>query len=283
MRPSTLSCLLALAAGAAFANDPPASGTITLDGETWTVADALAYPDNGGISVVVSNRAFDRREFARDGRIDDFDVLRHGGAGVASFTLEIGADGSLSGYAMHSGSGGGGGYNSDIADALKLTTRSDTRIAGSLAWQGDDKAADLRFDLPVQASLERVGQKIAAGGGEIGKALLAHFEAMASGDKQRLLAMTPPERRAEQKAMMDAPEAAAMLGFLAAMAPREVRVTGGVIDGETAVVDYEGVRDGATVRGSIDGTRLEGRWYFNNASESSDQPRPEPAASALGS
>jgi hypothetical protein len=263
-------CLLALAAGAAFAAEPPASGSFVLDGETFTVADAIAYPDEGGISVVVSNRAFDRREFARDGKIDDFDVLRHAGDGVASFTIEIGGDGTLSGYSVHSGNGGGGGYNSEIADALRLTTRSDTRVAGSLEWQGEDKATDLRFDLPVQASIERPGQKIAAGGGEIGKALVAHFEAMASGDKERLLAMTPPDRRAETKAMMDDPEATAMLGFLAAMAPREVRVTGGVVDGDTAVVDYEGVRDGAKVRGSIDGMRVDGRWYFNNASESSD-------------
>jgi hypothetical protein len=270
MRTTTLPCLLALIAGAASAADAPGSGSFTLDGKTWTVADAIAYPDDDGISVVFSNRAFDRREFARDGKIDDFDVLRHAGDGVASFTIEIGADGSLSGYSAHSASRGGGGYSSELAEALELTARSDTRVAGSLRWQGEDKAADLRFDLPVQASLERPGQKIAAGGGEIGKALVAHFEAMASGDKERLLAMTPPDRRAETKAMMDDPEATAMLGFLAAMAPREVRVTGGVVDGDTAVVDYEGVRDGAKVRGSIDGTRMEGRWYFNNASESSD-------------
>jgi hypothetical protein len=263
-------CLLALAVGAALAGDPPASGSFMLDGETFSVADAIAYPDEDGISVVVSNRVFDRREFARDGKVDDFDILRHAGDGVASFTIEIGADGTLSGYSVHSGNGGGGGYNSEIAEALQLTTRSDTRIAGSLDWQGEDKATDLRFDLPVQASLERPGQKIPAGGGEIGKALVAHFEAMASGDKQRLQEATPPDRRAEQKEMMEAPEAAAMLGFLAAMAPREVRVTGGVVDGDTAVVDYEGVRDGGKVRGSIDGMRVDGRWYFNNASESSE-------------
>ena len=52
----TPALLLALTAAAACAAEPPASGNFTLDGKAWTVADAIAYPDEGGISVAVSNR-----------------------------------------------------------------------------------------------------------------------------------------------------------------------------------------------------------------------------------
>jgi hypothetical protein len=254
---------LATAAGA------PASGTFTLDGETYTVADAIAYPDGEEVSVVVSNRAFDRKALAKDGKLDDFDVLRHADDGVASFTIEIAADGTLSGYGSQTAHGGGGGYSSEIADGLKLTRRDAAHVAGSLAFSTDSRSADLRFDLPVQATLARAGTPLPAGGGDLGRALLAHFDAMASGDKARLLEVTPPDRRAQQKAMMDEPDAAGMLAFLAAMAPRDVKVTGGTLDGDSAVLEFTGTRDGAKLAGTIDGTRVDGRWYFNNVSETS--------------
>lgn len=256
-------------AATAGAGEPPASGTFTLDGETYTVNDAIAYPDDGGVSVVVSNRAFDRKAFAKDGKVDDFDVLRHGDDGVASFTVEIGSDGELSGYGVHTAHGGGGGFSSDMAEGFTLSRHDAGHVTGSLQFTSDDRAADLRFDLPVQATLARAGKPLPAGGGEIGRALLAHFAAMASGDKARLLQITPPDRRAQQKAMMDEPDAAGMLEFLAGMAPRDVVVTGGTLDGDSAVLEFTGKRDGEAVKGTIDGTLVEGHWYFNNVSETS--------------
>lgn len=260
---------LALCAATAAAAEPPASGTFAIDGETYAIVDAIAYPDGEDIAVVVSNRAFDRGALAKDGKLDDFDVMRHTGDGVAAFTVEIGADGSLSGYSISSGSGGGGGYSSDMAEGFQLAKREPGHVAGSLRYAGEDRAADLRFDLPVQATIARAGTPLPAGGGEIGKALLEHFAAMASGDKAKLLAMTPPERRAQQKAMMDEPDAAAMIAFLAAMAPQQVEVTGGSVDGDSAVLEFSGVRDGAPLKGTVDGMRIDGRWYFNNVSETS--------------
>ena len=264
--PIALSFALFASTGAA---EPPASGSFSIDGETYEVADAIAYPDGDEVSVVVSNRAFDRKALAKDGKVDDFDVLRHVGDGVAAFTVSIGADGTFSGYSISSGQGGGGGYSSDMAEGFALSRREPGHVAGSLRFEGEERSADLRFDLPVQATLARAGSPLPAGGGEIGKSLLAHFEAMASGDKAKLLQMTPPDHRAEQQAMMDEPDAAAMIAFLAAMAPQQVKVTGGTVDGDSAVLDFTGVRDGAPVKGTVDGMRIDGRWYFNNVSETS--------------
>jgi hypothetical protein len=261
--------LLLSATLAAAAATPPASGTFTVDGETYTVADAVAYPDGDEVAVVVSNQVFDRKALAKDGKLDDFDVMRHGDEGVASFTIDIAADGTLSGYGVRTRSGGGGGYSSEVADGLSLARRGSSHVAGALRFTTDERGADLRFDLPVQATLARAGTPLPAGGGEIGRELLAHFAAMASGDKDRLLAVTPPDRRAEQKAMMDEPDAAPMIALLAGMAPREVVVTGGTRDGDSAVLEFTGTRDGAKLAGTIDGTRVDGRWYFNNVSETS--------------
>lgn len=264
--PIALSFALCATAGAA---EPPASGRFILEGEAFEVVDAIAYPDGDAVSVVVSNRAFDRKALAKDGKLDDFDVLRHVGDGVAAFTIEIGADGTLSGYGYNSDRGGGGGYSSEMAEGFALSRRETGHVAGSLRFEAEERSADLRFDLPVSATLARAGTALPAGGGELGKALLAHFEAMASGDKARLLQVTPPDRRAQQKAMMDEPDAAGMIAFLAAMAPQQVKVTGGTVDGDSAVLEFTGVRDGAPLKGTVDGMRIDGRWYFNNVSETS--------------
>lgn len=264
--PIALSFVLCAAAGAV---EPPASGTFTVDGKTYEIADAIAYPDDDDVSVVVSNRAFDRKALAKDGKLDDFDVLRHVGDGVAAFTVSIDAEGAFAGYSISTGQGGGGGYDSDMAAGLALTRREPGHLAGSLRFDGEERSIDLRFDVPVATTIARAGTALPAGGGEIGKALLAHFEAMASGDKAKLLQMTPPDRRAQQTAMMDEPEAADMIAFLAAMAPQQVTVTGGSVDGDSAVLEFTGVRDGAPLKGTVDGMRIDGRWYFNNVSETS--------------
>lgn len=265
---TALALSVALATATATAA-PPATGTFTIDGETFTIADAIAYPDGDDTAVVVSNRAFDRKALAKDGKLDDFDVLRHVGDGVAAFTVSINAEGAFSGYSISSSQGGGGGYSSDMADGFTLSRRETGHVAGALRFDGAERSADLRFDLPVQATLARAGTPLPAGGGGIGKALLEHFAAMASGDKAQLLAMTPPDRRAQQQAMMDEPDAAGMIAFLAAMAPREVTVVGGSVDGDSAVLEFTGTRDGSPLKGTVDGTRIDGRWYFNNVSETS--------------
>jgi hypothetical protein len=143
-------------------------------------------------------------------------------------------------------------------------------VAGTLKFAGDDELrADISFDLPITTRLERAGQKLPAGGGDIGKAVLAHFAAMATGDKEKILATAPPDVRAEQRKAMEDPSAKEMLAFLAETTPTQVQVTGGVVDGDSAVLDFTGVSGGEKVRGTIDGTRIDGRWYFNNTSTSS--------------
>jgi hypothetical protein len=250
---------------AAVAGPAPASGTVKLDGTTWTVADALAYPDGDAIYVVVSNKAFDRNAMSKDGKLDTFDFMDHADGEVDTFSLRISAEHGLTNFSALTAAGSNSGFSSELSDSFKLDALSAERVAGSLKFPGDDEmSADIRFDLPITRKLERSGTKLAAGGGEIGKALIAHFAAMASGDKNKLLEVTPPDRRAMQKEMMDAPDAAEMFDFLKAMTPTQIVVTGGVVNGDSAVLDFTGKRDGQTMRGSVDGTKIDGRWYFNN-------------------
>ena len=54
--------------------------------------------------------------------------------------------------------------------------------------------------------------------------------------------------------------------MLRAMSPRKVRVTGGTVDGDSAVVDFEGVEDGKSVKGTADAVRVAGKWYMTGSS-----------------
>ena len=71
--PALAALLLALLAGGVRA-DPGATGTITIDGETWPIADAVAVSDDGDIELWFSKLEFDRVEWAEDGEFDSFDT-----------------------------------------------------------------------------------------------------------------------------------------------------------------------------------------------------------------
>jgi hypothetical protein len=262
---------IVLSSATAARADAGASGSVTLDGTTWPVADAVAYVQDDNLKVAVSNRAFDRKQFAKDHRIDDLDIRFHAAGDVDTLTLAIGADGKLVGHDAQSSHGEVAGFDDRIATGFALKSRSASRVAGSLEFAGDDKLrAQITFDLPITTQIEPSGRKLGAGGGDIGKALLAHFAALASGKKDKVLAATVPERREEQRRAMDDPTMQEMLAFIAASTPTQVKVSGGVVDGETAVLEFTGLGNGKPLHGTAEATRVGGHWYFVNTRTTRD-------------
>jgi hypothetical protein len=95
--------------------------------------------------------------------------------------------------------------------------------------------------------------------------VLAHFGAIEKNDFKALQGHGPPERqammtearsRAKPRDVQDA----------ARLSPRKVRVVGGTVDGDSALVDYEGVEDGKPVKGTAEVMRVGGKWYFEGSS-----------------
>ena len=133
-----------------------ASGSVQLKGATWTVADGVVVPDDDGIEVVLLSSAFDRAKALEDGKLDTFDVMRHGGN---TLTINVGADGptmcvdfmSHAGDTMNSGSS----CNSDFPPTIKIEQRTPTRIAGGMDWaeEGGDRI-QVQFDLPIGTAAE---------------------------------------------------------------------------------------------------------------------------------
>ncbi len=254
---SLMVCAVACAAAEFAFAAQGGSGTVVLKGERWEVADVIAWRDGDGIEVVFAAQPFDRKAMAKDGRIDTFDFI---GLDGPTLTVNIDADGPTMCYDFSTGSGGGSSCNSDYKSAVKITHNADGRVAGKVDWTNGDTAIKVGFDLPITAKLERPGTPLPTNGGDPGKAVLAHFAAMASGDFAKIKAVSHPQR----VAMMspgDEAEAKEMIEFLRAMTPTDLSVTGGVIDGDTATVDYTGSRDGKAVSGSAELERVDGRWY----------------------
>jgi hypothetical protein len=242
-------------------------GKVVLRGESWNVVDAIAFPDDDEIHVALTNKRFDRKALGKDGKIDSFDVMRHGGMeSASSITLKIGADGPVGCIDFATQSGGGSSCNGAISEGFKLERNSKDAVAGRLAYEDGEDRVDVRFDVPVTATIERGGQKLPAGGGEPGKAVVENFAAIHAGDYERSKSLSHPEQRKMMEANEE--ESKQMFELMKAVTPTDVKILGGLVDGDTAVLDFEGKSDGQSVKGTIDVERYEGKWYVSSVNTS---------------
>lgn len=238
-------------------------GKVSISGATFAVVDAVAYKTNDGIAVALLPVAFDMKAAAKDRKIDTFDFMRMDSAYV---TLKVDADGSFNCIDFSAGSGGGSSCNSEYTPALKLTARTAERIAGTFNLKGKTDNADVTFDLKVVTTLAPAGTALPADGGEPGRAVMAHFAAIEKNDFAALKALAHPERRQMMEASEKSGEAKKMFAMMREMSPRKVKITGGTVDGDTALVDFEGVEDGKPMKGSADVERDGGKWYLTGTS-----------------
>ncbi len=241
-----------------------AKDTVALKYAKFTVVDAVAYKTNDGIEVALLSVAFDRKAAVKDRKIDSFDVMRM--FGVTAATLRFGADGAFRCIDAKSTEGGGSSCSSDLTPALKLTAHTADRVAGTFKLNANGEKADVTFDLKVESTVARAGTALPADGGDPGKAVLAHYAAIEKNDFKALMATAAPERAAMMAEAEKAGEAKEMFKMLREMSPRKVRITGGTVDGDAALVDYEGVEGGKPVKGTADVTRIAGKWYFEGSS-----------------
>jgi hypothetical protein len=241
-----------------------ASGQVKYKGTTWSVVDGVAYPGEGNtIEVALSSKPFDRKEFAKDGKLDSFDIMHHRMDTDSNvITLKIEGDGSMNCMDFLLEGGGGSSCGSSQKEGLKISKRSASTIAGSFALQDGPDNIDVRFDLPITRSVKRAGSALPPGGGEPGNAVIANFAAMRSGDFEKMKAVAAPDKRQEmESANMPQNDKQAMIEFMKSMAPSDVKILGGTIDGDSALVDYQGKRAGQPTKGTAEVKRVDGKWY----------------------
>ncbi len=244
-----------------------ASGTVKMRGSSWKVVDAIAFPDGDDTHVVVSSARFDRKEIAKDGKVDDSDAIDlQMNAHASTLTIKIGKDGTVNCVDYSLPTGGGSSCGTAPSEGWKAGKRSASSVAGKLAYQDGDDKVDVRFDVPVTREVKRAGTPLPAGGGEPGKALIERFAANRSGDFEKIKAVTPPSKRKEMDAT-PAEDRKMALDFMKLSTPAEVKIVGGTIDGDSAQIDFEGKDEGGTkITGTAEAIREDGKWYVGSVS-----------------
>lgn len=264
MSRSRLALLLALPITVAALAQEGASGQFQVDGDNRTVADGIAWLDQGTLKLVFSDQAFDRNEMAADGELNAFDFMGEG----TTLTVEVGERDAVAGVSLYEN--GMTRYFSGLGETLEIRHRDQQRIAGAFAV-GD--APGLRFDLPISdGSMERPGERLPADGGEPGRVLLSRIAAIHAGDMDELIANTPPDQADEMRAAVADGEGAQLLAMAQLFTPKDIKIQGGSQDGDSAWVDFTGNEGGIAVTGVGILKRSNGRWAVEsvNTSHSSD-------------
>jgi hypothetical protein len=167
-------------------------------------------------------------------------------------------------------------YSSNEVGAFTATRVGGGRIVGKYAYTDDDAEGpncELAFDIPLIGDVKDApppppppGQPLPADGGEPGRLYLALNKAMIAGDLAALEKLMPPAQVAEMNAMRDKPEFAAQLELMQAMTPREVRIKGGRIDGDTAWIEFDAMEGDSPRSGTATLVREDGRWRMKEES-----------------
>ena len=139
--------------------------------------------------------------------------------------------------------------SADGALRAELTTNTPDKVAGRIftpapvkTMSGSTYTVDLTFSAPVAQA--PAGTALQAGGGDPGKALLGFLAARQKKDWPSLKAALSPaaSERFVKSYNDDKENLADMLGTLNFWLPaKDVRITGGTLTGDVAVLDVEGV------------------------------------------
>jgi hypothetical protein len=243
--------LLALAAPLfALPNEPApgtASGTFEDRKVKLQMAGAYAFrdktagtSDDSVIQVAVSNSKF------IPGALDDYYDRRHAintlfadeESKVVYFELDD--SGRYHGLSYYFGPGVGCGYCFD--STVKSTVKPvDGRLKGELSFKGDDRRFQIQVDVPVPP--KAWGDALPKDGGDPGKAYLAYHRALEKRDKKALYNLMDAEERARWEKYAKDDKVDEWLDYRWKEEHSElttVRVTGGFVNGDRAVVLFDG-------------------------------------------
>lgn len=248
------------------AGDATVSGQLVANGETialphvyvWAEDEGFYDPSDPTWTVLFLESPVDEREL--DGFFFDSAWVRLG----ITETTEFGDEPELQVFSqsLKLSADSGGNISGGDDPELEIESTGPDRFAGRVHLPApqdffdDTFQYDLTFSAPLSNPDAPIGEPLPADGGEPGKAYLAWVEALHSGDPERLAPLVPEDMAAQ----LHDEGAREELEFLAAMTPTEVTILGGSSDGETAVLQIEGVMEGETLRGEITLVKTGASW-----------------------
>lgn len=257
---SFLALLVLLVAATALADSGKVTGSITANGKTTALKYAVAVPKEDPFDkkkkatwVLVSDQEVPAAAIA-----DEFEFMRwYDKANLHGFAVLINAEKSVVSGNIYDPGLKHNGFSAVGSQKVELTAMTPSHIAGKVSLPPDEFFGDkyqytATFDLPVAAVKKPAeeplkGTPLPAGGGEPAKAYLAFDKAVVKGD----MPAVKNGVAADQRKSFDDPDFKKMFPLMQAMRAKNVKITGGTIDGKTATLLATGKDDSGTTTGKI--------------------------------
>lgn len=254
-------------ASAALADDAPkVSGSLIANGTTIELPYAYVWAEEKGFydeadptwTVLFAEHPIEEREL--DGIVGDSAWVKLG----ITQTAEFGDEPKLQVYmqSVKLAADSGGNISGGKYPKLELTTAGPERFAGRVYHEepqtffDDTFQYDLTFDLPLSDPNAPLGEALPADGGEPGRAYLKWVAAIHAGDAEQLKSLVPPEMVTQ----LEEDDVAEQMAFMQALTPTEVKILSGSSDGETAILQIEGLMDGERAKGEVTLKKMGGHW-----------------------
>jgi hypothetical protein len=253
----------------------PVSGTLTIGNDKFEIkyAAATVAPDVFDKSKKVVRIVLTDKPVAEDTIDDEGLIMDLKSQGVHGLKIDIAQDKSNFAALFISNTIQGSFSRSGTFDGKQLTVFTNTRAEGVLQAEpeqhGDTTVAyRIQFATAITppAAAPTAADAAAAAGKESTKAYLALMEAIRTGNKQKILEMSPPEKRA----MIDTPEFPQILQLVQAMQPHDLRILKATENGDKATLLARGTLEGRSQRGKIFLSRQNGKWILENESWSNE-------------
>jgi hypothetical protein len=267
---SFLALLVSLAVTiAALGDTAKVNGSITSNGKTTALKYAVATPKEDPFDkkkkatfLLVTDQAVPASAIA-----DEFEFMRwYDKANLHGFAVLINDEKRVVSGNIYDPALKHNGFSSVGKQEVALTALTPTHIAGKVSLPADEFFGDkyqysATFDVPVAvvkiaAPPPPKGNPLPAGGGEPAKAYLAFDKAVAAGN----MAAVKNGVSAEQRKSMDDADFKKMFPLMQALRAKNVKITGGTIDGNTATLLATGKDDSGTTTGKVTMVLEGGAW-----------------------
>ena len=250
------------------ADESLAKGSIHINGEAWQVVDVLAIQNNNNKNIIFTDHPFNRDAFTADGKLDNFDLLRHKGH---TLTLNFEGINPNSCIDYTNNNGAGSKCSTDFPDSITLKTNTESGISGAIQWgEQNTDHIQVTFEVPWSSNHKRVGEPLPENGGEPGAVLLAYFSALANGHFEAIKAELLPDHVDVTKANKRG-EKLESISLARALSPKSIKILDGTLYGEHAVIHFSGHYAGTNPPESMKGVAelvlYQERWYVDKISE----------------
>ncbi|HYS54302.1 MAG TPA: hypothetical protein VER58_11125 [Thermoanaerobaculia bacterium] len=273
---------LLMSAGVAYASDPgTASGTMTVAGKKTQLRYAVAKTTENAFDkkktdmvVLLSNIPVTVEEFSSIGKMMDLsDSGKLTGVEVEITPEKSIISGTLYSPDFHFQGNSFSAVGMHQFDSTKLTKNE---AAGKLStthassFRSVSYSYSATFDAVVKAPKAPTPPKLKGtpipAGGDIGKSYLAFVQSVTKGDLAAVQNGVSADRAKEMKAD---PDFKKFFPLMQAMEPKNIKLTGGAVDGDNATLTATGTSDGDPATGTITMVREGGKWKVAKESWSS--------------